>query len=87
MNDDWTRKHDIEEMMNLRKGASNRAEYDKYTKKMYEMAHESVSVKKYRDQLARAIRANDRDAVVQAQHEIKKIKLNESYGKANVYED
>jgi hypothetical protein len=71
------------ELMELRKGANNQYEYDKYSKRMYEIVNESAPIRKYRDMLARAIRANDRDAVAYAQREIQRIVRDESYGKAS----
>lgn len=81
---DWTRKHDIKELKELRKESSTSADKERFAKRIHEIANESKQVVKNRDKLARAVRANDRRAVNQARAEIQKTKLNESYGKANV---
>lgn len=81
---DWTRRSDIEELIELRNRSRTRAEADKYDKLLYDIKNESPKIMYLRDMLVRAMRHDDRNAMESAQREIVRLKQNERYGKANV---
>ena len=79
---DYGRKFDLEELAEAIKGAKSNAEREYYERIAFRVIGESEDVRYWREELMKAIRADETDRKLYCIAKIQRIKLDQSGGKA-----
>ena len=78
---DASRKFDLEELYEARKTAKNSFYRDYYDKAMAKVIREAGNLTGLRNDLIKAVRHDDHKQIHRIQHEIQRIKLNQTGGR------